>query len=391
MRLIKLYLFGVWGLGFGVMRPLKVCAQSEKPLKIAVFAPVYLDSVFTEGNYKLGNAYLPRQVLPGLDFYNGMMMAIDSLNTTHTPISVLFYDSKSATMPLQTVVSNPELQDVSLIIASFNSRTDIKPLADLALQLNVPLISSTYPNDGGITGNPFFVLINPTLKTHIEAIYHYLHRVYPLENMVLFRKKGGIEDLIQYVLGDMNRKTAGVPLKIKTVELTDSFSVRDVTDNLDSTKQNIVICGTLNEEFGSSLSKALGSSRNFHTITMGMPTWDGIKDISKDIEIIYTTPYNFLKNDKLMIELNAKYRAKYAGRPGDMFFKGYEAMFHFSKLLVKNKSNLINTLSDKDFKLFNDFDIQPVKSNKESSQPDYLENKKLYFIRKADGVVKSVN
>ena len=91
------------------------------------------------------------------------------------------------------------------------------------------------------------------------------------------------------------------------------------------------------------------------------------------------------------MELSMKYKAKYAGRPGDMFFKGFEAMYHFSKLLVKHKATLINKLSDKDFKLFNDFDIQPVRSVKDSSLPDYLENKKLYFIRKTDGMLKSVN
>ncbi len=63
-------------------------------------------------------------------------------------------------------------------------------------------------------------------------------------------------------------------------------------------------------------------------------------------------------------------------------------MFHFSKLLVKNGITLISTLSDKDFKLFNDFDIQPVKT---TSTTDYLENKKIYFIRKVDGQIKSIN
>ena len=73
MRLLRFVLLGIWGLGFGVICPINSCAQNDKPLKIAVFAPVYLDSAFDNGNYKLGNASLPRQMLPGLDFYNGVM------------------------------------------------------------------------------------------------------------------------------------------------------------------------------------------------------------------------------------------------------------------------------------------------------------------------------
>ena len=122
-----------------------------------------------------------------------------------------------------------------------------------------------------------------------------------------------------------------------------------------------------------------------------MPTWEGIRDISKNIEVIYTSPFNFLKNDKLLFELFSKYKAKYAGRPNDMFFKGFESMYHFSKLLVKYPTGIIKALSDKDFKLFNDFDFQPIRSGKQSNSIDYLENKKIYFIRKMDGLVKSVN
>ncbi len=152
------------------------------------------------------------------------------------------------------------------------------------------MISSTYPNDAGITDNPFFILINPTLKTHIEAIYRFLHRNYPTDNITYFKKRGDTEDAIQYILYDMNKKTAGLPLKINTVELNDSFAVSDVIEKLDSTRQNIIICGTLNEQFGSSLTHALASSKSYRTITVGMPTWDNIRDISKDIEIVYTTP-----------------------------------------------------------------------------------------------------
>ncbi len=66
-------------------------------------------------------------------------------------------------------------------------------------------------------------------------------------------------------------------------------------------------------------------------------------------------------------------------------------MFYFTKTLVKYKSNFITNLSNSEFRLFNEFDIQPVFATKESTAPIYLENKKLYFIKKQDGVIKSWN
>lgn len=365
--------------------------DTSKPLKIAVFAPVYLDSAFTGDNYKLGKNFLPRFILPGLDFYNGVTLAIDSLNAEGVSVEVLFYDTKSVSTSINQAVTTPEIQDASLIIASFNNRTEIKPLADFALQKNIPLISATYPNDGGITANPFFVMINPKLSTHLDAIYRYLQRMYPTEKITVFRKKGNMEDMIQHTFSELNMRTQGIPLKFKTVELTDSFTTSQVISYLDSTKQNIVVCGTLHETFGTNLSKALSSSKTYRVTAIGMPTWDGLKDISKDLDIVYSTPYNLTRSDKQSKLFIDDYRAKYAGWPGDMAFKGFEAMYHFTKLLLKYDKQLINHLSDREYKLFNEFDFQPYRANKASTLPDYLENKKLYFIRKVDGKIRSVN
>src|SRR5690242_21857557 len=43
-------------------------SSTERP-RIAVLAPLYLDSAFDNNNYKLGNLNIPRDFLPGLEFY----------------------------------------------------------------------------------------------------------------------------------------------------------------------------------------------------------------------------------------------------------------------------------------------------------------------------------
>lgn len=365
--------------------------MNSNSTKIAVFAPVYIDSVFEGANYKLGNNYLPKSVLPGLDFYNGIMLAVDSLNAEKQSLEIVFFDTKSKDEPIKSILEKDELQNVSLIIASFNIRSEIKALADFALIKNIPLISMTYPNDGGIISNPFFALVNPTLTAHLEAIYKFIHRSYPTENITILKRKGSTEDMITNHFLEMNKKTPGLPLKIKTKELIDNFSTDQVIKQLDSTKLNIILCASLNETFGNNLVKAAASFKNYKTIIIGMPTWDGVRDIGKDAEIIYTSPYNYSRTDLLGQQITERYRNKYFGRPSDMVFKGFEAMYHFGKLLIKYNNNLINHLSDNEFKFFNEYNFQPVKLKTTNSLPDYLENKKIYFIRKVDNQIKLIN
>ncbi|OYW78494.1 MAG: hypothetical protein B7Z27_07360, partial [Sphingobacteriia bacterium 32-37-4] len=167
-----------------------ILAQQAAPMKIAVFAPIYLDTVFNGSNYILGNNNLPRTILPGLDFYNGVQLAIDSLNAEGQSLTVLFFDSKSNSQSVKQILATEALQDISMIIASFNNRNDVKPLADFALNKQIPLISMTYPNDGGVKDNPYFALVNPTLTTHVEGVFKFLQKNYPTEPIIYVKKPG---------------------------------------------------------------------------------------------------------------------------------------------------------------------------------------------------------
>lgn len=366
--------------------------------KIVVFAPIFIDSVFKGNSFTATGNNLPKTILPGLDFYNGITTAIDSLQKEDLSIEVLFFDSKSTEQPIKKILAEKFWDSVSLIIASFRERAEIKQLADFALQKEIPLVSATYPNDGGVTENPFFILLNPTLKTHCEGIYKHIQKYYSTGNLVYVKKKGRLEDDIEKIFFEMGKSTPAIPLKYKTVELTDSFNIRNLQHVLDSNKQNIIICGTVNETFGIRLVKILQANKKYSSTAVGMPTWDGLKEFNKlsmdekgkGVEVIYSTPYYFSRNAVLLKSLSNDYKDKFFARASDWFYKGYETMYYFAKAVSTSNGLIFNHLSEEKYAAFNQFDIQQVFSNKADAIPNYWENKKLYFIKKQDGIVKSV-
>ena len=355
---------------------------------ITVFAPVYIDSAFMDGEYKLGNGGMPRQMWSSLEFYQGMMLAVDSLNKEKVKLRVIFQDTKSMQPTLEEALAGDTLKQAQLMVAVFTSRNDIKPLADFSKEQKIPLLSYTFPNDGGVTQNPYFVLINPTLKVHLEAIFKYLQRNYPTQPINLFKRKGATEDMIQQTLEELNKKTPGTKLKLNPIELRDGFMPEEALVSLDSTKENISICGSLQDEFAFNLTRILGTAKTYRSVIIGMPTWESGRDYSKFMEIIYTSHFQLKNNDKAFTNISAAYKNKLAGKAGDMVFKGFEAMYHFGKLLAKYPNNILQHLSDKEFRLLNDFDIRANKLSDGSIE--FLENKKIYFIRKQDGLIKTV-
>jgi len=125
---------------------------------------------------------------------------------------------------------------------------------------------------------------------------------------------------------------------------------------------------------------------------MGMPTWDGIafnKPEYKGIEIIYSTPFYNAKTDRVSLSITRKFNKIMYARPSDMVFRGYEVTFRFARMLMLHDGDLSSNMANKYTKIFTDYDIQPV-LNKQNMTLDYFENKKLYFLKWQDGLLKSI-
>jgi hypothetical protein len=369
--------------------------DSIRKHKIAIFTPLYLDSAFDSfTEYRYPKNVFPKFINPGLEFYEGAQLAIDSLGKINAPLEIFIYDTRSATETLLQQLKKSEEDSVELII-TYCSANEIKTFADAGLRRNIPVINVNLPNDGGVTSNPFFVLLNPTLKTQCEGIYRHIQKYFSLNNAVVFRKKGQLEDRIKSYLDDFGKNTVGVPLKLKYVELIDSFTINNLKPYLDTVNETLCIAGSLDEEFGKRLTQqlALLKKQSYKALVMGMPTWDGIKDFNKPeykgVEIMYSTPFYNPRTDKTSLEIINYFTNVMFARPSDMVMRGYETIWRFANILLLYKSDIASNLTHKGFNIFREFDIQPA-INRQNMMLDYFENKKLYFLRWQDGVLKTV-
>lgn len=382
----------------------KANAQSDtvRPVKVAVFIPLYANAAFD--SISLSSAAtttssseettLPKNILPGLEFYNGVMMAIDSLNQDGAKVEISIYDTKQSNQTLSELFKKPELSDVRLIIAAITNTAELKIFADEALSKSIPLISATYPNYVGVSQNPYFILLNSSFPAHLAGLYRHMQQYYSSNTIIAVTKKGRTEDYIRKYITGINKIGGSVPLKIKWINL-DNADVSSLKHSLDSTKNNVVFVASPLESFGLNIVKMLSSNESYQTTAIGMPTWDAMKELDqpecKNVDIVFSTPFLYYsQNQSLSSEVNKRYKEKYYSRPSDMVFKGYEVTYHFTRLLQKYKDSLVSNLNDKDFTLFNQFKLEPVRLRKTSVKPDFIENKKLYFIKKQGGSVKSI-
>ena len=121
-----------------------------------------------------------------------------------------------------------------------------------------------------------------------------------------------------------------------------------------------------------------------------MPTWENYNFTkANDLEIIYTSPFNYDRNAPLENTLATQYTKTMSLRPSDLFFRGYETTLRFGLLLLDTGKDVSSNLSRKGNTVFTQFDIQPVFKDQTKMSLDYFENKHLYFV-KIFGTVRNI-
>lgn len=381
----------LWFVCFLVTGPL--LAQTQEKRKVAVFSPLYLDSAFDANHTYRYATEFPKFIGPGLEFYEGVQLAIDSLNKQKASLEFFIYDTRSTTQSLADQLNEAVNNKVELIIAHITGR-ELFQFAKVAKDHQIPLVNVNLPNDGGIANNPYVIILNTTLRSHCEDLYRYLQKNYPTDKMVFYTRKGQLEDMIKGYFTEIGKNTPGVPVDIRYIDLPANFTSQHILAPLDSTRKTVTIVGSLDTIFSHSILGKLGTAaKSYKPLVIGMPTWDN-EDFSrpewKGVEIMFTTPFFNPRTDKLSLSIVDYFNKHLYAKPSDMVIRGYEATWKFTNLLLKYGTDLSSNLGSREFNLIRSFDIQPV-MNRTTLALDYFENRKLYYVKWLDGTFKSLN
>ena len=170
---------------------------------VAIFTPLYLDSAFdATGNYRYDKQF-PKFINPGLEFWEGAQMAIDSLKEEGIEVDIHVYDTRGAKKKFESLLGGDELRKMDLLIGHVTVN-EAALLARVANNMDIPFVNANLPNDVGVTNNPNYVLLNSTLMTHCSGIYKFLQKNFALSNIIVFRKKGAQEDRLRAELERQN-------------------------------------------------------------------------------------------------------------------------------------------------------------------------------------------
>ena len=368
--------------------------------KVALMAPLYIDQVTSDTAFSINSpAPLPPQALAGLEFYEGALMAMDSLRKDGIAIQLEVFDTKSTSKPLSRILQSGGLDSTSLLLGAV-SGSELQEISNFARKHEINFVSATYPNDGGVKDNPFLTILNSTLQVHCDAIQDFVQQKFTNKKIiVIYQDNAQEKQNLQYLQASYQKMDNARKSPLTPFSWNNETTVDKLLPLLSKEQNNVIIVTALYPQVAESIiGQLVPLTKNFTLNVVGMPTLDGDANLRKTdyqgISIYYSTPYPYAyaSNNTSINAMMWDFFRRYRSRPSDMALKGYESMFYFGNLLHKRGKYFNAYLQQDEASLLTRFRIQPVYgTGTQSGKPDYFENMHLYFMQIRDGKVTPAN
>jgi hypothetical protein len=357
-------------------------AYKKDRYRVDVLIPLYLNELVKNGKAVYRDK-MPDKVLPGINFYEGVKMAIDSIDRFGYEMDVYVHDITEAGKTPEALIASKALDSSDLIIGAVGSG-QIAPLAAFAKKQEINFISAMSPSDGNVKNNPYFTLLQPTLQTNCEWLQRIIVKKYGNTRILVYRRSSVPVDELAYknLVKDSVLKTTQVNADVlPKPELLGTF--------FDSTEINVIAMPILDVAYAGQLLAQLGKAYpNYKLEVYGMPSWKGLSVLKKgkDVEnvaINFTTPFFFDASTASGQNLAGGYSRTYGRRPGEMVYRGFETLYWYCYLLNKYGPVFNREIGDNASAMYTRFEVKP-RFTKDFDLL-YNENTHLYLYRYQNG------
>jgi LysM repeat protein/ABC-type branched-subunit amino acid transport system substrate-binding protein len=319
------------------------------PFNIDDENPVDVDKVVSK------NAELSNKTSIALQFYEGALLAIDSLKKLKFNAKVFVYDidDKDSTK-MGTILKKPELLKMDLIIGPLYG-SSFMPVAKFAKEHTIPIVSPFTPGNKILFINPYVCKVSPSAILQVEQMAHFVTDTFKTQNIILINS----QNMKEYPLFTAFKKTANENLLKAGRALSDSvklvFNNNALQGMLVADRINVVVLPSNNQSFVSDFISKLNVLHDKYKIVLfGMQSWLTYDNMD----------YDYLNNLSLHVPSNgfvdyanpasqhflAKYRERFKTDPDVYGFQGYDVTFYFLSALQKYGGGFLNNLSTNYFK-----------------------------------------
>lgn len=172
-----------------------------------------------------------------VEYYEGVLMAIDSLKRTGTSIDLYVYNCKNDNSSLNNILAKSEMKNMDVIFGP-QQQQHIKPLADFAKRNSTRLVIPFSSKEEEVFDNPYVYQINTPQSYLYSEVYEHFTRQFTNANVIFIETTKIDRSKADFIAGlKQELKRKGIPTR--TIDENANTEIMKTT--LKNGKNNIFI------------------------------------------------------------------------------------------------------------------------------------------------------
>ncbi|ADV44109.1 LysM domain-containing protein [Bacteroides helcogenes] len=172
-----------------------------------------------------------------VEYYEGLLIAVDSLKRTGTSIDLYTYNSGPENASLNAILGKDGMKDMDIIFGPLYQQ-HIKPLADFTKKNDIRLVIPFTSKDNTVFRNPSVYQINTPQSYLYSEVYDHFVRQFPNANVIFIEASQGTKDKVEFIKGLKDElRNYSIPMK----SLKEDATVESLKAALRADRENIFI------------------------------------------------------------------------------------------------------------------------------------------------------
>ena len=172
-----------------------------------------------------------------VEYYEGFLMAVDSLKRTGISIDLYAYNCGEDKASLNSILAKDEMKKMNIIFGPSQSQ-HTKTLAEFAKKHDIRMIIPFSSKEDEVFNNPFIYQINTPQSYLYSEVYEHFTRQFPDANVIILEAANTDKDKIEFIKGlKQELKNKGIPVKT----LQETATAEMLKNALRNDKENIFI------------------------------------------------------------------------------------------------------------------------------------------------------
>ena len=358
-------------------------SELKSTYRIDVLLPLYLDELVK--NDKAVHKTPPAHILPTINFYEGIKLAADSLNSLGFHFDIYIHDIFSEEGNINNLINSSALDSSDLVIGYLTS-SEFQDITEFTKKHKINFLSALSPSDSGITNNPYFISLQPALNIHIEQLVAHALKKHPAnDKYLIYLEDSPLQiDAKNMIMANLGMET------YKALPINEWTEDDENLKSLFSKEEpNIIFMNVFdNRKVDAFLKQLQHLGKEYKFEIYGMPSWKTLPNLSRGksyehLSIYYTSPFFYDTQSAPGVAIKKKYQKEYGKNMSELVYRGFECLFWMAHLLENYGHTFNKNLNDISAAPFTRYKIKSKFSIENDLQS--LGNEYLYIFHYQNG------